>query len=206
MLGMVGIVLAVIAVRVVVSSSQELDKADALRAKEDLPAAIVHYRRAARWYAPGNPYSRQALSSLGEMGRDAETQGDVPLALSCWRGIRGSILATRSFYTPETAKLRVANQRIADLMSGQPAPVIDAGKSREELRLAHLALLKATPRPALAWTLMLLFGFCIWVSALFLFAQHAFDEEDRWLKAPAIKWSGVTVVGLLLFFVGLLNA
>ena len=41
------------ALRVVTSAAGELHAADEYRARGDTDAAVVHYRRAARWYAPG---------------------------------------------------------------------------------------------------------------------------------------------------------
>jgi hypothetical protein len=126
-----GVVLVVLAVRVVTSSRAELEQGNRMRAAGQPEAAVVHYRRAARWYAPGSPYGVEALSRLGEIGREAEEAEDEELALSAWRAVRAAILSTRSFYTPERRRLEAANARIADLMASLPPPPIDARKSRD---------------------------------------------------------------------------
>ena len=199
----IGVVLLVLAFRVVTSSRSELEAADAARADGQTEAAVVHYRRAARWYAPGNPYSEEALSKLGTIGRESEEAGDVELALSAWRAIRAAIMSSRSFYTPHRDRLEAANARIAALMAREPPPPIDAGKTEDELRREHLALLTQTTRPSILWTVVLLLGFSAWVFGAFAFVTRAIDEEDRLVPAPARRWGTIILVGLGLFVLGM---
>lgn len=198
-----GVILVVLAVRVVTSSKAELDEGDELRESGDRVAAVACYRRAARWYAPGNPYSADALARLARIGTEAEDEGDVQLALSAWRAIRAAIESTRSFYTPHTDRLAAANARIADLMASQTPPPIDAGKSREQLRREHLALLNASTRPNIGWTIVLLLGFAAWVGGAFAFVTRAVDDEDRLVPRLARRWGTVVVVGFGLFVLGM---
>ncbi|NOY94008.1 MAG: hypothetical protein GXP55_22730 [Deltaproteobacteria bacterium] len=202
-LAIAGVLLAVVAVRVVVSSRAELRQGVALEQAEDVDAAIVHYRRAARWYAPLSPYPGEALDRLERIGAAAERDMDVDRALSAYRAMRGAILSTRSFYTPSPERLGRADQHIARLMSELPAPPIDAGKSTEELYREHLALLEGVHRPKLPFALMALFGFGLWVGGAFTFATRAIDEEDRLVRPQALRWALVVLVGFALFALGL---
>ncbi len=94
----IGLVLSlVLSVRVVAASRAELQEADTLRARGEVEASVAHYRRAARWYAPGNPYCRDALGRLEEIAREAERAGDRALALAAHRSIRGALLGWGSF-------------------------------------------------------------------------------------------------------------
>jgi len=197
------VLLAVIATRVVTSSRAELAQGHTLRGRGDVDGAIVHYRRAARWYAPGSPYHVEALDALGALGRAAAARGDVEQALSAYRGVRAAILGARSFYTPETARLAAANRRIADLMSQQPAPPVDAGKTRERIAAEHLALLEAPMRPNIFWTIVLLLGFAGWVAGAFLFVARAIDSDDRIVGKEARRWGTLVVVGFGLFVLGM---
>ena len=205
-LAVAGIILAALVARVVTSSARELAAGEALRASGDLPAAVVHLRRAARFYAPGSPYHVAALTQLADIAADAERQGEVELALSAYRAVRGAILSARSFYIPERERLAAANGRIADLMAALPPPPMDADKSREQLRKEHLALLEQNRDPHLLWTLVLLLGFVAWVGGAFVFSVRAIDEEDRWVAPQAYRWGAVILVGLLLFVLGLSQA
>lgn len=201
--GAIGLVLLVaFTARVVTSARSELAIGDSLR-KEDAVAAVVHYRRAARFYAPLSAYHVEALDRLAEIGEEAERLGDVELALSAFRAVRSGILSARSVYIPERERLSVANRRIADLMAAQPPPPMDAGKSRQALRAEHLALLEAVPGPHVGWTLVLLVGFFSWVTGAFMFTQRAIDPDDRLIPRQARLWGAVVVVGLGMFVVGL---
>jgi hypothetical protein len=198
-LALVGFVLFVIVMRVVTSARSELIEADAAAQRGAVDEAIVHYRRAARWYAPGSPYHVRALQRLAELGRDAEHKGDSEGALMAYRSLRGAILATRSFYVPEPARLEAADRRIASLMSELPPPGMDAGKSREQLRREHLALLEVIPGPKIAWTFVLLFGFACWIGAAFAFSVRAIDEHDRWVGVEVRRWGALILAGFGLF-------
>jgi hypothetical protein len=201
--GAAGVLLAAVTVRVVTSAAAELRAGDGYREAGDLPSAVVHYRRAARWYAPASPYHVAALAKLGAIGADAERAGDNELALSAYRAVRGSILATRSFYVPEQARLRAADERIASLMAALPPPPMDAGKSREQLEREHLALLRADPGPNVLWTFVLLLGFGAWVYGAFAFTLRAIDEDDRLIRREAARWGAVIAVGFGLFVLGM---
>jgi hypothetical protein len=88
-------------------------------------------------------------------------------------------------------------------MAEQPAPGMDAGKSKAQLYAEHLALLEASPDPNLFWTLVLLAGFAAFVGAAFAFSVRAIDDEDRLVTASALRWGAVIVVSLGLFALGL---
>jgi hypothetical protein len=198
--------LTVVSVRVVLSAREELAVAEKLLTQQDRDAAIVHFRRAARWYAPLSPYHARALARLGELAASAERAGDREGALAAYRAVRGSILATRSLYVPQRALLEAANQHIASLMADEPAPGVDAGKSREQLRREHLALLTPIPGPDVFWSCVLLLGFACWVSAAFALSFRAIDPEDRWVPRELLRCGSFVVVGFALFVLGLVLA
>jgi hypothetical protein len=196
-------ILTLISARVVISARQELTQGEQLLAANDRDAAIVHLRRAARWYAPLSPYHVRALTRLAEIGQAAERTGEAELALSAYRAVRGAILATRSTYVPERARLEAANRRIAVLMSKQPAPGIDAGKSEKQLFDEHLALLRPIPGPNVFWSCVLLLGFVCWVASAFALSVRAIDDEDRWVVRELRRWGGMIAFGFSLFILGM---
>jgi len=202
-LALAGVVLAVVATRVVVASRGELGRAETLREAGDLDGALLHYRRAAKWYAPGNPYHARALRGLAELGVEAEEAGETGRALAAWRAIRAAILGARSLYVPHRDQLDAANRRIAALMASEPPPAIDAGKSRAELRAEHLALLQEMPGPDPFWTFVLLLGFVAWVTGAALLATRGLDDEHRWVRREVLRWAPTLVGGFALFCLGL---
>lgn len=197
------VLLSAFTARVVTSARAELIEGDRLAREGDPVAAVVHYRRAARWYAPLSPYHVEALERLARTGERAERDGDAELALSAYRAVRSGILSTRSFYTPEPTRLEAANERIADLMSAAPPPPMDANKTREALRQEHLVLLERDNAPHLGFTVMLLIGFFSWVFGAFMFAYRAVDDDDRFVLPEVRRWGVVIGLGLCLFVTGL---
>ena len=192
-----------IGARVVLSARAELREAEGLLALQDRDAAIVHLRRAARWYAPLSPYHVRALEHLRELGRAAEQAGEGELALSAYRALRGAILATRSTYVPERAQLEAANERIAALMAKQEPPGMDADKSEHQRYEEHLALLTPIPGPDVFWSCVLLLGFLSWVGAAFALSIRGLDSEDRWVPRELKRWGGLIAVGFSLFVLGM---
>jgi len=192
-----------ISARVVLSARAELHEAEQLLAANDREAAIVHLRRAARWYAPLSPYHVRALERLRALGRAAEQSGESELALSAYRALRGAILATRSTYVPERPQLEAANLRIAALMAKQDPPGMDAGKSEQQRYEEHLALLTPIPGPNVFWSCVLLFGFVSWVGAAFALSIRGLDSEERWVPRELRRWGSVIAVGFSLFVLGM---
>lgn len=193
-----GVLLAVLAVRVVTSSHAELRRGERLERSGDLDGAIIAYRRSARWYAPGNPYCTRALDRLGRLAETARETGDTDHALAAWRSVRGAILASRSVFVPHGARLSRAEAAIVEL-TGELAPPADQSDARAHERAA----LAEPARPGIAWTLVLLFGWIAWTLGAFAFAQRGLDEEDRLQSGPARLWGTVVVVGFGLFVIGM---
>ncbi len=202
-LGVVAVVLAVLAARVVATSRAELAEARLAEEHGERAVAVAHYRRAARMDAPFSPYSAEALERLADLGSEAEDEGDVELALSAWRSIRAATLGSRSFYVPHAESLREADEHIARLMAAQPPPAMDARLSVEEREAAHLALLEAEVGPRPLASLVAIVGLVTWIAAAFLFATRALADGDALVPREARRWAGVFVLGLGMFVVGL---
>ena len=188
------LLLGIVTARVVWSSRTEWRLAESSSGDERL----AHLGRAARLYAPGNPFSRRALR---ELERTAELRG--PDELANWRVIRSAILATRSFYTPETALLDKANARIALLMAASES---DTRGPLAERQTWHAARLAQDDAPSVGWTLVALLGLAAWIASAVGFFLRGVDEHDRLRRRPAAAFAVGIAVGLALFFVGLARA
>jgi hypothetical protein len=187
------ILLAIVAVRVVWSSRGEWRQAIAAGGDDE----ILHLGRAARLYAPGNPYSRRAVDKLAAIGRE-----DPARALAAWRELRSAILATRSFYTPHRALLDEANAHIADLMADAE---LAAGTqhARDKARAWHAARLLQDESPSVAWTLVALFGLAAWIGSAVGLLLRGVGDDDRLRPRLALGWALGVAGGLALFFLGL---
>ena len=187
------------------SERQALKERDPKKKQVALRRAIQHYRRAARWYAPGNGYVTRALDALERLGRLAEKRGDRPTALMCYRAIRRAILGARSFYTPHEERLGPTNRRIARLS----ARIQGQGKSSARIaqyEAWHLKQLRKNTAPSVGWTLLALLGFVAWVGGAFLFIFRAITPEDQLISRQALIWGGVILAGLLVWLLGLWQA
>ena len=193
------IAIALVTVRVIWSSRIEWRAALATSGDERL----VHLGRAARLYAPGNPYSQRALLALTDEARVADEAGQTPAALAAWREVRSAILATRSFYTPHRYLLDEANREIAARMAKSE----DESRGPEAARLAwHAARLAQDESPSVLFTVLALLGLFGYIASAVCFFLRAVDERDRIRRGPALLWAGGIVLGLTLFFLGLARA
>ena len=181
------------------------DGDDAIEAG-DRDGAIRWWRRAARWYVPLAPHVGDAYDRLEKLGAAAEEEGDLETALAAWQGVRGSILATRSFYTPHEDRLEPANRHIASLMQRMEGAAADPGKDAAAREAWHFELLARDEAPSVGWTLVALVGFGLWIGGGVQVALRGVSPEDR-LVARAATTAGVLVlVGLFVWLLGLYNA
>lgn len=201
-----GICIGVVVTRAVWDGYAALAEAQAAVDRGDLADAVAWYRRAARWYVPGAPHVARAYDRLEAIAREAERNGDIDTALAAWRGIRSSILATRSVYTPFAERLDPANRRIAALMAEVEGPSADPGASAAEREAWHYDLLRRDDAPSVAWSLVALAGFAMWVGGGLWFALRAVTPDDKWVGRVAAR-SGIAIAaGLVLWLVGLYRA
>ncbi len=201
----VGFCLAVVVTRAVWQGRGALDDGDRALEANDSEEAIRYWRRAARWYVPLAPHVADAYDRLEALAAVAEQRGDLRTALAAWQGVRGSILATRSFYTPHEERLEPANKKIAELMTRlDPTPPRDM--TREQLAAWHYDLLARDESPSVAWSVIAVLGFLVWIGGGVLFAMRGVSAEDRLVRRPAITAGVLVMAGLLVWLVGLYNA
>jgi hypothetical protein len=201
-----GLCLGVVVTRAVWEGRAALRAGDAALADGDPHEAVAWYRRAARWYVPLAPHVGDAYDRLEDLAEAAEGSGDVELALAAWRAVRGSILATRSVYTPHADRLDPANQRIAALMARVEGPQADPGKSEAQRRDWHYALLARDEAPSVPWSIVALLGFAMWLGGGVLFAARGVTAEDALAARPAALAAALVAVGLVVWMLGLYNA
>lgn len=200
------LVLLTASVRALVESSRELSAAESSAARGDTSDAIRRLRRAAHWYVPGSPFVARAYEKLERVATEAEAQGRAEQALSAWRAIRSSALATRWLLVPERARLDRANRHIAALMAELPAPPEDRTKDRARLREEHLALLSEDRAPDPAWLVVLSIGLVTWLFGLFRAMRDGWDEQDRVQKRPLAIAVATSLGGLALLLLAVARA
>jgi hypothetical protein len=165
--------------RVLIESRAELREGQAALTRGDTSEGVRRLRRAAHWYAPGSPWCAEAYASLERVATETEAQGRNEQALSAWRAIRASALATRWLVVPERARLERANRHIAALMAELPPPPEDRAKDRNRLREEHLALLQQDHAPDPAWIVVMGVALVTWVLGLYRALRYGWTEDDR---------------------------
>ena len=194
--------LGVLCARAMWEGRSALQLGDTAYAANDSETAIRHWRRAARWYLPLAPHCAGAYQRLQEMGNAAQEKGDTQIALAAWTGIRSSVRATRSFYTPFAEELREADAHIAVLMADLEVAG-DSSKDHSEREAWHYSLLQIDQMPSVFWSIIALLGLALWIGGGFAFALRGVDDNDRLVpKAAAYSAAGI-VIGLLVWLTGL---
>ncbi len=193
----------VLSVKVLVSSRAELAEADRAASAGELEIAVTHYRRAARWYLPIQPYADRALERLMEIGAEAERDGDRALALAGYRSVRAALMSSRSLWIPDAERLHVADERIAALMASGDVPALDAHLSEAARAEAYLEMLETDRDPVTGWALLALLGFLLWGAGAYGVFTRALDQDDRFVDVELRKWGTAFVVGMGLFVLGL---
>jgi len=202
----VALCLGVVATRAVWEGRDALERAASALAAGDRLEAVRWYRRAARWYVPLAPHVSRAYDQLEAIATEADEHGDTNLALAAWRGVRSSIKATRSVYTPQAWRLERANRRIAALMAATEDPALDPGKTEAERAGWHYALLRRDESPSVLWSIVALVGFAAWLGGGVLFAVRGVSRDDQLVVRPAITAGVLVFTGLVVWMLGLYNA
>ena len=153
--------------------------------------AATHYRRALRWYLPLLPHRAEAFNALATMATDAEKQGQRRRALWAWREAVAGLNASSWPLSLGDKRLQRAESNVSRLVSSQDESV------------AHSATESSTrPAASTLGSLLILFGFGLWLVALFRLArieQKASVEQARNTLVSA-------VVGFILFAMGIVFA
>ncbi len=195
----------IVAGRVVLEGRAALGAGLAELARGD-EAALTHLRRATRWHLPGSPYPARAMDALASLADRAEARGDLRLARRSLEAIRSGILATRSLYTPEAARLAPTNRRIASLLAREGGPAADPSKSEAERMAYPLALLSRDPLPSVAWSVVALAGFATFVLGAVALALRGIGADDRLDRRASLRFAIAIVLGFSFFLVGLWRA
>lgn len=212
------VVLGALVTRAVWEGRRALAEGDAAAARDDVPAAIDGWRRAARWYVPMAPHVDDAYARLRRVAEHADRP---QTALAAWRAIRSSALATRWLVTPHDDLRALADRRIATLMArerlGLDAEIAndpdlirgaapDAGATLEEREAFYLGQLATPPGPSTAWVVIALTGFALWIGGCVHFARRGLDADDRLVRRVAGASGALFLVGVVVWVVGLYNA
>ena len=203
---------AVVVTRAFLEGRQALVQAQEAHSKGNMEQAIRLWRRAARWYVPFASHVALAYDQLHSIALQAQDKGDVKVALAAWRGIRSSILSTRSTYTPYIHLLEPANRHIAALMAAletsdrNDQKTAKVHQSVEERTDWHYQLLARDESPSVFWSIVALLGFSLWIGGGILFAIRGVTKDDRLVVSTASYCGALVACGLVIWMLGLYKA
>lgn len=192
--------------RVAWVSHDERRLAVAAEQRGALDEAVAHHRRAARHFAPPLDSVSDALSSLFRIAGRAERSGDVRLALSALRSVRGSIVASRSIATFHRDSLARADREIARLVSR-----IDRSPEFRDRSLAAVAEdtrrgLESVPAERPLGVVLAALGFVAFLGAAHRLLTEDVGIDDRWNAIAAKESMTRLAVAFVAFVVGLFIA
>jgi hypothetical protein len=200
------LLLSALYVRVIVESHRSFARGEEALRNADVGGAVAHFETGASWEAPFNPMTGKARERLWQIGRKAELDGDMDLALAAYRALRSSIMAARSFMVPDGQRLAEVDRRISALMARSPSTQGFKGKSLDGLRRLHIEALAVPARPASAWLIVLLSGFVLWTGAVAYFLLAGLGPALTIARPPCLRSLAAFLAGLALWIAGMVMA
>ena len=195
-LGVLLFLVAVLVVKVTYNARQELARGEDAYTRGAYHVAITHYTRAVKWYTPGSTAVQHAVERLWQLGAEAETREDWPLALEAYQSLRSGLYAVQSVYVPYQSWIPKSEERIAPLLAKTKA-----GAEQDEIKLAQhttrfTTQLQRHVGPHLGWSVLVEIGFLGWVGATVGLIWYVVDEQGYFARRQGLLWGSV----LALFF------
>jgi len=168
--------------------------------------AITYFDRALHWYTPFNPYIGKSADRLWEIGRHAEEQRDIPLALIAFRTIRRGFYSASHFITPGKDWIDRCDSEIKVLTTGEDNKK-NLSEDIKELRrtLQHDQI---TDSPDIFWTVVLEVGFLGWVGSVIAYIVLVLKRKRSRgvFTFSTLIWIGITIVFFSLWIIGMMKA
>lgn len=188
------------ALRVYSGAQEELREARAAELRGDVPAAVLHYRRAAANRLPFSPPHRVALDRLFAMAAQAEQEQNDKRALELYRSARAALVASRGLWELDPQRRRRIDDRIAALMAAAEPGLGQAQASVGARRQRYRSALGTPVGPRMPFALLVLLGGCLVVAGM----GHTLRDGVRpaSLEPGLVREYGLAVLGLALLTLG----
>jgi hypothetical protein len=168
--------------------------------------AITFFDRSIHWYTPFNPYVAKSAECLWEIGKRAEEQGDIRLALIAYRSIKHGFYGGLSFYSPGKAWIDRCEDEIKkvtlDSENKRKGQVGLASAKRQTSRRAD------DGGPSAFWSIILEIGLWGWVAstiALIMFGVN-WGNRARYLNLRTITSMIIIAVFFGMWVIGMMRA
>ena len=158
----------------------------------ELDRAVDEYRWALRWYTPWGPWHEDAANALWEIGQ--RQAPDRPMkAVYALDSLRSGLIASRSFYQPQSALLAKTNQAIPPLLVRAAERRADTRDPDVLLKRFEADYSRRVGVPVWA-SLAVAAGFSLWILALLMVFWRGVDARGH-LQAAGWRWLGASLVG-----------
>ena len=192
--------------RVFYGSMQACREGEIYLQKTEYIKAITFFDRSIHWYTPFNPYVHKSAEYLWKISMDAQTRGDIRLALISARTIRRGFVSARSFYLPGRDWIEKCDLRIYDLLRIE-------SKRKGALKEGEIAQTSVLENPQVKgpdplWSIILLAGLLGWIGSAIGFIMSGFrtSQENKDLNVSKLKWVALWAVCFSIWIVGMIMA
>ncbi|MCB0308328.1 MAG: hypothetical protein KDD48_03070 [Bdellovibrionales bacterium] len=200
----IGIIFCSLFFRVVYESKRNLEMGKTYEQDLAYVKAILSYDQAAHWYFPGNPYVKDALNRLYDLGCQLEEK-QPDLAVWAFDSVRGSIYSTRSVFIPHRAMLEKVNAKIANLRALEDSR-LNSQLSVQDARSYHLDLLKDDSTRGLGWSILVELSFFSWIASTVGLIWKGFSPSGEMKFQSSLPWVFGIILSFTLWIVGLTRA
>lgn len=165
--------------------------------------AITHYERAIKWYTPFSNTVRLAVERLWQLGTEAETRGEVALALEAYQTLRSSLYAVQSFYIPYQSWIPKSEERIAPLLAKTKAGVEQVEDKLAQDTARFAMQLQRHVGPYLGWSILVEIGFLGWVGATVGLIWYVVDAQGHFARRQGLLWGSLLAAFFTLWLIAM---
>jgi hypothetical protein len=203
---LIGIFMILVWARVFYGSMQAYQMGESYIKKGQHIKAITFFDRSIHWYAPFNPYVQRSAKRLWEIGKHAQINGDIRLALIAARTIRRGFIAARSLNTPGGDWIEKCDLRIYELLKLDQDRKGDL--KGEKIDIDTVLKDPQVRGPDILWTIVLLAGLLGWIGSAigFIMSQFRTSKATRFSISSNFKWMLFGTFFFAVWIVGMVNA
>jgi len=202
-LGVLLFLAAVLVVKVTYNARQEFARGEEAYTYGAYNAAITHYERTIKWYTPFSKTVQRAVERLWQLGTEAETREDWPLALEAYQSLRSSLYAVQSFYVPYQSWIPKSEEHIAPLLAKTKIGAEPRADKLVQDTTRFAMQLQRHVGPHLGWSILVEIGFLGWVGATVSLIWYVVDQDGNFAQRQGLLWGSLLAVFFALWVVSM---
>lgn len=203
-LGLAAIALIMVWGRAFYGSIQAYQMGETFLKEKQYIRAVTFFDRSIHWYTPFNPFIQKSAEQLWAIGKQAEKEGDIRLALISFRTIRNGFYGASHFVTPGRSWINKTGREIDVLLGEEDGEVSDDSASLKEALLQEQKI----AGPDVLWTILLEIGFLGWIGSVigFIMFRLRHKKDGEYQASSSFIWLTLTVCFFALWIFGMVKA